>query len=122
APGGVRGGGARGAAPAAAGAGAGGWGSRGRARGGAPAGARFARRTAWRALMLADAVAPEFRAPAIHLWLGHGSHLVHYPVKAGTMINILAIPGDEQPRPSLTTAAAAHVMQPRVSHSASAAG
>src|SRR5262249_10150392 len=49
--------------------------------------ARFARRTAWRALVPADAVAAPFRAPVIHLWLGDGSHLVHYPVKGGAMIN-----------------------------------
>jgi salicylate hydroxylase len=45
----------------------------------------------------ADAVAPEFRAPAIHLWLGRGSHLVHYPVKGGRMINIVAIAADAPP-------------------------
>ena len=54
----------------------------------------FARRTAWRALVPAEAVAPEFRAPAVHLWLGRGSHLVHYPVKGGRMINIVAIADD----------------------------
>jgi salicylate hydroxylase len=68
--------------------------------------ARFARRTAWRALVLADAVAPPFRAPAIHLWLGHGSHLVHYPVKAGAMINIVAIAADAQPSHGWSTVAA----------------
>jgi salicylate hydroxylase len=67
--------------------------------------ARFARRTAWRALVLADAVAPEFRAPTIHLWLGQGSHLVHYPVKAGAMINIVAIAGDARPSHGWSTAA-----------------
>ena len=66
---------------------------------------RFARRTAWRALVLADAVSPPFRAPKIHLWLGHGSHLVHYPVKAGAMINIVAIAGDAQPSAGWSTAA-----------------
>ena len=54
----------------------------------------FARRTAWRALVPSDAVAAEFRADAIHLWLGRGSHLVHYPVKGGRMINIVAIAAD----------------------------
>jgi salicylate hydroxylase len=68
--------------------------------------ARFAHRTAWRALVLADAVAPAFRAPIIHLWLGQGSHLVHYPVKAGAMINIVAIAGDERPSQGWSTAAA----------------
>ena len=80
--------------------------SRVRALAGEPDAARFARRTAWRALVLADAVAPEFRAPAIHLWLGHGSHLVHYPVKAGAMINIVAIAGDARPSTGWSTAAA----------------
>ncbi|HEY4746564.1 MAG TPA: FAD-dependent monooxygenase, partial [Steroidobacteraceae bacterium] len=54
----------------------------------------FARRTAWRALVPSEAVAAEFRAAAIHLWLGRGSHLVHYPVKGGRMINIVAIAAD----------------------------
>ena len=43
----------------------------------------FAGRIAWRALVPADAVAAEFRAPDVHLWLGQGGHLVHYPVEAG---------------------------------------
>jgi salicylate hydroxylase len=58
----------------------------------------FARRTAWRALVPAEHVAPDFRTPAVHLWLGHGSHLVHYPVKGGAMINIVAIAADAPPR------------------------
>lgn len=55
---------------------------------------RYGRRSAWRALVPADSVPAEFRAPAVHLWLGRHAHLVHYPVKAGTMINIVAIAGD----------------------------
>jgi len=52
---------------------------------------RFAGRTAWRALVPAAEVAAEFREPVIHLWLGRDAHLVHYPVKAGRMINIVVI-------------------------------
>jgi salicylate hydroxylase len=55
---------------------------------------RFARRTAWRALVPADAVAEEFRQPLVHLWLGLDAHLVHYPVKGGRLINIVAIVHD----------------------------
>jgi salicylate hydroxylase len=55
---------------------------------------RFARRSAWRALVPAELVGPEFRTPLVHLWLGRDAHLVHYPVKAGAMINIVAIVGD----------------------------
>ncbi len=52
---------------------------------------RFAGRTAWRALVPAMDVAPEFREPLIHLWLGRDAHLVHYPVKGGGLINIVVI-------------------------------
>ena len=55
----------------------------------------FRHRTAWRALVPADAVPAEFRQPLVYLWLGHEAHLVHYPVKAGTLINIVGIIHDE---------------------------
>ncbi|MDT3687132.1 MAG: FAD-dependent monooxygenase [Pseudorhodoplanes sp.] len=55
---------------------------------------RFSGRTAWRATVLASAMPEEFRAPAVHLWLGRGAHLVHYPVRAGALVNIVAIVGD----------------------------
>ena len=56
---------------------------------------RFRHRTAWRALIPAEAVPPEFRAPVVHLWLGLDAHLVHYPVKAGRLINMVGIVHDE---------------------------
>ncbi len=56
---------------------------------------RFAHRTAWRALVPADSVPAEFRAPVVHLWLGLDAHLVHYPVKGGRLINIVGIVHDE---------------------------
>ena len=55
----------------------------------------FAHRTAWRALVPAEAVPAEFRAPFVHLWLGLDAHLVHYPVKGGRTINIVGIVCDE---------------------------
>lgn len=55
----------------------------------------FRHRTAWRALVPAEAVPAEFRAPFVHLWLGQDAHLVHYPVKAGRLINIVGIVHDE---------------------------
>src|ERR1700675_214421 len=55
----------------------------------------FRHRTAWRALIPADAAPEEFRKPLVHLWLGHDAHLVHYPVKAGRLINIVGIVHDE---------------------------
>ena len=62
---------------------------------------RFSGRTAWRALVPASDVPPEYRAPLIHLWLGPDAHLVHYPVKAGAVINIVVITaGDWQAQSS----------------------
>jgi salicylate hydroxylase len=60
---------------------------------------RFARRTAWRAVVPALRVPAEFRAPTTHLWLGAKAHLVHYPVNAGRNINIVAIIEDEWHEP-----------------------
>jgi salicylate hydroxylase len=54
----------------------------------------FSGRTAWRALLPAEEVVPEFRQPMIHLWLGRDAHLVHYPVKAGAVINVVVITTD----------------------------
>lgn len=51
-------------------------------------------RTAWRALVSADAVPSEFREPVVNLWVGPKAHLVHYPVRAGAAINIVAITTD----------------------------
>jgi len=57
--------------------------------------AQFSHRTAWRAVVPADSVPAEFRAPFVHLWLGLDAHLVHYPVKGGALINIVGIVHDE---------------------------
>ena len=69
--------------------------SQSRARIGAKEPPRFAGRTAWRALVPAKDVAPEFRDPLVHLWLGRDAHLVHYPVKGGKVINIVVITADD---------------------------
>jgi salicylate hydroxylase len=52
---------------------------------------RFAQRTAWRATVPAEGLTPDFRAPVTTLWLGRDAHLVHYPVKGGRLVNIVAI-------------------------------
>jgi salicylate hydroxylase len=60
---------------------------------------RFARHTAWRALAPANALAPDLRTPAINLWLGRHAHLVHYPVRDGSLVNIVAIIRDDWREP-----------------------
>jgi salicylate hydroxylase len=50
---------------------------------------------AWRALVPARDLPPEFSEPVTRLWLGPNAHLVHYPVKGGEQINVVAIFRDE---------------------------
>ncbi len=65
-----------------------------RARLGLAAPPEFRQRTAWRATLPAAALGESFRAPIIHLWLGPDAHLVHYPVRGGELINVVAIVQD----------------------------
>ena len=53
-------------------------------------GADYSGRTAWRATMPIDAVAPEHRESSA-VWFGKDAHLVHYPVHAGKSFNIVAV-------------------------------
>lgn len=62
----------------------------------------FRNRTAWRALLPAASVPEEFRRPVTRLWLGPNAHLVHYPVRGGTLINIVAIVADRWKSPGWT--------------------
>ncbi len=59
---------------------------------------RYSNRTAWRATIPPTAAPVEFREATVRLWLGRNAHLVHYPVKGGTAINIVAIAGDRRDR------------------------
>lgn len=56
---------------------------------------RFRHRTAWRAFVPATALDERWRAPMVHLWMGMDAHLVHYPIKGGALVNIVAIVDDE---------------------------
>jgi salicylate hydroxylase len=57
--------------------------------------ARFAGRSAWRAVVPSNEVAKPFLAAEVQLWLGTGGHIVHYPIRAGTAVNIVAITTDD---------------------------
>lgn len=70
-----------------------------RARLGHRARPQFQQRTAWRTLLPADKVEPEFRSDDVQLWLGKDAHLVHYPVKGGKLINVVAIVTDQWSEP-----------------------
>lgn len=65
-----------------------------RARLGDDSAPQFCGRTAWRATVPADAAGTDVRAPVVRLWLGRDAHLVHYPVRGGSLINVVAIVAD----------------------------
>ena len=66
---------------------------------------QFAQRTAWRATVPTESLAPQYRTPLVHLWLGSDAHLVHYPVKGGKLVNIVAIIDDRWNKPGWSAAA-----------------
>lgn len=63
----------------------------------------FRERTAWRALVPASSVPVSLQQPVTRLWLGRNAHLVHYPVRGGTLINIVAIVADRWNAPGWST-------------------
>jgi salicylate hydroxylase len=72
---------------------------------GARMAARYAGRTAWRALVPADALPASLRGREVNLWMGQGGHLVHYPVRAGATVNIVAVTSDDWQSTQWSTAA-----------------
>jgi len=56
---------------------------------------RFAGRSAFRAIIPATQLLPQDREPIVDLWIGPGGHLVHYPVRAGAAVNVVAVCRDQ---------------------------
>jgi 2-polyprenyl-6-methoxyphenol hydroxylase-like FAD-dependent oxidoreductase len=52
---------------------------------------RFTGATAWRALVPRAGLPSPFDAPVVGLWLGPRAHLVHYPVRGGDDLNVVAV-------------------------------
>lgn len=50
-----------------------------------------ARMAAWRAIVPRETAPPELQGEATGLWLGGGRHVVHYPIRGGTHLNVVAI-------------------------------
>ena len=57
------------------------------------------RRIAWRALVDADRAAPEALRPQSCLWLGREAHLVHYPLRGCSVVNVVAVVDENEPAP-----------------------
>ncbi len=62
-----------------------------RLSGGAPDLLEYSGRTAWRTLVEADRAPREALVPQSCLWLGRKAHLVHYPLRGGSVVNVVAI-------------------------------
>jgi salicylate hydroxylase len=86
-----------------------------RARFGYDSPARFAGRVAWRALVRAKDVSPQFSEPFVQLWLGRNAHVVHYPVKGGRLINVVVIMDDSWNAPGWSEPAMRTDLLPRFS-------
>jgi salicylate hydroxylase len=71
--------------------------------------------TAWRTLVPVEAAPKNVTLPAVNLWLGADAHLVHYPVKAGRMINVVAIVDDDWRDPGWSTPGAPRQLLDRFS-------
>lgn len=52
---------------------------------------RFTGARAWRALVPCASLPAPFDAPMVGLWLGPRAHLVHYPVRGGDDLNVVAV-------------------------------
>ena len=52
---------------------------------------RPAQAAAWRALVPIEAAPESLRGQATGLWLGRGRHVVHYPVRDGQFLNVVAV-------------------------------
>ncbi|WP_026606126.1 FAD-dependent monooxygenase [Methylocapsa acidiphila] len=61
---------------------------------------KFSGRTAWRALVDANRLPAEMRRPESALWLGSKAHLVHYPLRGGAVVNVVAIVDEDFRGPS----------------------
>ncbi len=73
---------------------------------------RFQRRIASRALVAPEVLPAAMRTANVHLWLGPDAHLVHYPVRGGRSINVVAVTaGADQGRGWSTPAQRAALQQ-----------
>ncbi len=52
---------------------------------------QFVDHTAWRTLIDPSALPEDLRGPWVGLWMARNAHLVHYPVRAGGAINVVAV-------------------------------
>jgi salicylate hydroxylase len=71
-------------------------------------------KVAYRCVIPADDLAPEFTPNAVHIWLAPGAHVVHYPVNAGRDIALVVIADDTLREPGWDTSASAEAVREKV--------
>ena len=52
---------------------------------------RSCRAAAWRAIVPREALPPDLDGDSTGLWLGSGRHVVHYPIRGGQHVNVVAV-------------------------------
>ncbi|MBL8567493.1 MAG: FAD-dependent monooxygenase [Phreatobacter sp.] len=57
----------------------------------------FRGRTAWRATLPMDDAPRSLRGRRLGLWLGPNAHVVHYPLRGGAAVNVVAFVEDDAP-------------------------
>jgi salicylate hydroxylase len=61
-----------------------------------PAPLRAGRMAAWRAVLPREGLPDGFEGAETGLWLGSGRHVVHYPIRGGRFLNVVAIVPERQ--------------------------
>lgn len=75
---------------------------------------RPAGKVAYRCVIPAGDLAPEFAPNAVHIWLAPGAHVVHYPVNAGRDIALVVIADDTMRERGWDTSASAATVREKV--------
>lgn len=71
-------------------------------------------KVAYRCVIPAGDLAAELTPNAVHIWLAHGAHVVHYPVNAGCDIALVVIADDTLREPGWDTSASAEAVREKV--------
>lgn len=61
--------------------------------------ADFSGYVAWRGTMATEEAPPPFRRRETGLWIGPDAHVVHYPLRGGKLVNVVAVIGDRNSEP-----------------------
>jgi salicylate hydroxylase len=80
---------------------------------GDPSKPEFHRHIAWRGLVAKKDWPADLAADETVLWLGPGAHLVHYPIRRGEFINLVAVTSDPDNQPGWSRAGEPSVLQKR---------